>query len=147
MNPDIVVKLEIFGQSCSRLVNINIIMKKDIFILDRPPESFGENVIQAASASVHADLNFFSFQNRNVIFRRVMDALVGIMDVRHGDFQSFLERLNTESIFKCWRKLPRQDVTGMPVDNGSQIDEAVFQFYVSDVGAPDLIGTNNFESF
>ena len=140
----LVVKRKIFGQSLTHFINVGIVVQKNIFVFDCPPKSLGKNIIHATPASVHTDLNFLSFQNGDVVPGGVVHALVGIMNIRNVDFQSFLKRLNAEFIFKGWRKFPGQNVAGIPVDNGGQIDESVFQSDVRNVGTPDLVGLSQF---
>lgn len=120
-------------------------MEKNIFILDRPPEPFRENVVHASPASIHADFDVMLKDKARQVSARVLHALVCVPDIRSCDFECVRECFHAEIRFKRGRDFPCDDIPAEPIEDGGEIGEAPFQFYIGDVRSPDLIRTDDVE--
>ena len=121
-------------------------MKKNIFILDRPPEPFREDVIHTATPSVHADFDVVLKDEGCEITTGELHALIRIPDIRCCNFECVRECFNAEICFKRRRHFPGDHISTEPVEDGHEIGEAAFQFHVRDIRSPDLIWTDNVEA-
>ena len=143
MNSFIVVEVEVVRETRVCFIEGSIESKEDIFILDRPPEPFCEDVVHASTSTVHADFCLM-LQDEGCQFTACeLDALIRVPDVRRCHRECVLERLHTEVRFHGRRQSPGDDISAVPVEDRNEIGEAVFELHVRDVGSPDLIRTGD----
>lgn len=121
-------------------------MEKDIFILDRPPQPFREDVIHTSTSSVHADFDVVLKNERGEIATCELDALIRVPDFRSCDLECIRDRVNAEVRFKRRRHFPCDDISAEPIKDGREIGEAAFQFHIGDVRPPNLIRFDDIES-
>ena len=113
----------------------------DAFILQGPPEAFDEDVVEAAPLAVHRDPGADPLQPVGPCEGRELRALIGIHDVRWAELvDRLVQRLDAEVGFQRVGDAPGQHLSGEPVHDSDQIQEALFHRQIGDVGAPDLIG-------
>jgi len=117
----------------------------NILLFDRPPQPLNKNIIQTATPTVHADFNI-SFNARCREFRTgEMAALIGIENFRDGQGVSPFLNPQAEINVQRVRQFPGDDIARVPVDNSCQITEAMFQFDVGNIGAPNLVRPENWQ--
>ena len=56
-------KGKVLNESARQFAEAGIAFQVDVFMLDAPPEAFHKNVVQGATAAIHADGDPFPFQN------------------------------------------------------------------------------------
>lgn len=145
MNSFVVVEVEVGSDTGSSFIDRTVGMQVHVFILDRPPEPFREDVVHAPASAVHADLHIFSKDETGEIAARELNPLIRVPNIRHGDLEGIRECLNAEIRFKRRRHFPSDDVPAEPIENGDQIGEAALKLDVRDVRSPDLIRTDDLE--
>jgi len=112
-----------------------------MFPFDRAPESFDEGIVGGASSAVAADAAAGGQQGLFVGEAGELAALVGIEDVwGRGVAQRVGQGLQAKAHVERVGELPAEHVARVPVEYGSQIEEALGHGHVRDIGAPHLVG-------
>lgn len=111
----------------------------------RAPQALGENVVHAPALAIHANLNLVSVENIGVLGACEMAALVRIMDGWYCDPERIVEIIQTELFLQRIREVPCNNISAVPVHEGDQITESLFEPHVCDVGSLDLIGASDDE--
>ena len=57
MRPNVIVEREITGQAVVGFTGTRVVMQIDFFVLERTPQSLGEDIVDKTAAAVHADLS------------------------------------------------------------------------------------------
>jgi len=112
----------------------------DPFVLYCPPQALDENVVVAAPASVHADLDPVIPQHLGELITGELRPLIGIEDVglaKPGE--GLAQRLDTEPRRQRIRQPPRQHSSGRPVDDRHQVQKPLLHCDVGYVGGPHLV--------
>ena len=74
-------------------------------------------------------------------------ALVGIEDFRHAvGLDGLFQTVHTEPGIHRVRQPPCQYLAAVPIDDRDQIDKAVQQPNIGDVGAPHLVGADDIDA-
>lgn len=134
-----VVVDKVVRESVADFVDRGIPVRVDVFIFHRPPETFGEDVVHAPAATIHADEDALRLRDAREVIVGELHALVAVEDVRHSRRDRFLKHLTAECRFHRRRYPPRNDRTRVPVDDCDEVAEASLDPDVGDVGAPDLV--------
>lgn len=142
-----VVELEVVGEPGVRLGDGAVRFQVDILILHGSPQSLGEDIVHTASSAIHANLYFFVQEWLEKLVRGKVRSLIRVADLWHRDGKRAVERRKTAGDFQARRYFPADDVPTEPIDDCHEICPAGFQFEVGDVGAPDLIGANDWQPF
>jgi hypothetical protein len=143
MPPLMIVKVKVGTQARLQLGHACIIDEIHMFILDRPPEAFDEDVVQCSTPAIHADANAGLFQRLCKRRGGKLYALICVKDFRATLRQGRLQGIETEQSIQRIGELPGDDVATEPVQDGDEIHEALCHRNVSNVGAPYLIGMLN----
>src|SRR6266511_4199646 len=96
MQPTIIVEVEIAADPTPRLFRIGVVMEINFFVLERPPETFGQNVIQRPPFAVHADPHSDLLQSLGVERRSEVRALIAVPDPTPSNTQAALDALHDE---------------------------------------------------
>jgi hypothetical protein len=92
-----VVELEVATDPDPRFARGVVRMEVDLFVLQRAPKSLHENVVDAASLAVHADLDSATEQYARERLGGELRPLVGVEDLGLRKVpQGLFERLDTE---------------------------------------------------
>jgi hypothetical protein len=111
------------------------------FILQGPPQTLNEDVVDAASFAAHRDPAADPFQQVGPGEGRELRPLIGVHDLRRAELlDRLVQRLDAEVSLQGVRYPLGQYLSGEPVHDGDQIEEAAAHGQVGDVGAPNLIG-------
>ena len=79
----------------------------DPFVLHRPPQALDEDVVVAAPASVHADLDPMTSQHLGKLIAGELRALIGIENAGLGEpGERLAQRLDTKLGRECIRQPP-----------------------------------------
>ena len=139
MKPLFVVEPKISHKAGTGFGDRPVFVKINLLVFYGPPESFNKDIIVHPAPPVHADLDAVALQTRRELVARILRALVGIENPGFGDPKRPLQRIYTKRLVQRCRKLPREDITGVPVHDHRQEDEAVGQANVGDVRRPSFI--------
>jgi hypothetical protein len=119
-------------------------MKVDVFVFQRPPESFDYNIVHRSTLTIPTDCDAFRFENACEKVARELAPLIRIKYLWTAPFSNGLEkRIDTKSRIQCVRHPMGQHFPAMPIQNGDQVDESAPQRNVRDIRAPNLVGTND----
>jgi len=77
MQPLLIVKGQIPTQFAAGLFGSGVVFEVDFLILDRPPQTLRENIVQRSPPTVHADDHIACQQSVDVLRAREMAALMG----------------------------------------------------------------------
>lgn len=138
-----VVEREVAVEPLPSIVDRRVGFDVDVLVLHGAPQPFGEDVVHAATASVHTDLDAALRENARVGRTREMAALVGIVNERRRRRERSTQVLKTEIHVKCVGQLPGHHIAAVPVDEGDEVTESFRKSDVGDIGSPDLIRGNN----
>src|SRR6266545_4515712 len=106
------------------LLRTGIVMQINFFVLNGAPQSFGENIVPGTTPSIHADLNSGVLQTLDVWRTGEMAALVAVPDFRCGLEQRMVDRSQPKVDFQGLAESPTQDVTGVAVEHGRELQPA-----------------------
>ena len=140
MNPLRVVKMEVSSQAPAGIGNRQILMQVNLFVFDRPPEAFHEDVVIHTAPAIHADANIFSFEDLCKIVAGELNTLIGIENLRSGNPQRPLQRPDAKNGIQRNGDIPSQNIAAVPVHDDHQIDKTLLQADIRYIGAPGLIG-------
>ena len=73
-----VVETKVGANVRSGFGNVLVRFQIDFLVLERSPQSFGENVVKAAASSIHGYINAVFLQNFDKFLVRKLTALVGV---------------------------------------------------------------------
>ena len=79
-----VVKANVVGQLAISLLGAGILMQINFLVLDGTPQSFCEDVVSGASASIHTDFYLFALQAFQIFRAGEVTALIAVPDFRLG---------------------------------------------------------------
>src|ERR1700751_3479677 len=109
----------------------------DPFVLHGPPQALDEDVVVAAPASVHADLDPAIPRHLGELVAGELRALIGIEDVGLAEpGEGLAQRLDTEPRRQRVRQPPGQHPSGRPVDDRDQVQKPLLHGYVGYVSCP-----------
>src|SRR5260370_30218396 len=109
----------------------------DPFVLDGPPQALDEDVVVAASASIHADFDPVIPQHRGELVAGELRTLIGIEDVRLAEpGEGLAQRLDAEPCRHRVRQSPGQHPSGCPVDHRDQVQKPLSNGDVLDDSGP-----------
>src|SRR2546423_13710444 len=112
----------------------------DPFVLHGPPQALDKDVVVAAPASIHADLDPVIPQHRG---ERVAGELSTLIGIKHAGLaepsEGFAQRLNTKPCRQRVRQAPGQHPPGCPVDDRDQVQKPLLHRYVRYVSCPHLV--------
>ena len=79
-------------------------MQIDLLVLDGAPQSFGENIVHGAPASIHADFDFLALQAFQIFWAGEVAALVTVPDFGFGGAiaPALSTAVSTKSISRVW---------------------------------------------
>ena len=101
MKPFVIIKLEIAFQAYVCVMRRLVVIKIDFFIFERPPESFDEDIIEATTTPVHADVNMAICQHSSKIIAGKLRALIGVENRWLSMTERFLQHLKAEMDIQC----------------------------------------------
>jgi len=115
-------------------------MQVDFLVLERAPQSFGEDVVAGASTSIHANFDLFALQAFQIFRAGEMTALVAVPDFRLGLRQGVIHSGEHKIHLQSLAERPADDIPGIPVQHGGQVQPAMCQ---ADVGNVNGLITND----
>src|SRR5271163_2142862 len=112
----------------------------DPFVLPGLPQALDEDVVVAAPASIHADLDPVIPQHLGELVAGELRALIGIEDAGLAEpGERLAQRLDTEPCRQRVRQPPGQHPSGCPVDDRDQVQKPLLHRYVRYVSCPYLV--------
>ena len=147
MTPTVVIILDVVSDSLSQKRHIVLWGDVDVLRLDGTPEAFYPDIVLASSTSVHTDLDAEALTGRQPQAARILAALIGVDDLRCAiGFHSHAKHLYTVLLAQRVMQPPGHDAATVDVYYRREVHEPVQHRYISNVDAPDLIGTGDGES-
>src|ERR1035441_1646235 len=142
-----VVELDVARDLASGFANRLVGVQVDVLVFERTPEALDEDVVAPAALAVHADLDAFFFEPPGEGFAGELTALIGVEDLGPAVLaQSLVQCFDAERSVHGDRQPPSQHAAAKPVDDRSQIDEAMRHGDIGNVHCPNLIGPRDRES-
>jgi len=140
VRPFLVVAPEEVFEAPYGLPDARVVFEIDLLVLDGPPKSLDEDIVEDPAFAVHADGDAMGLQKVGKLLARELRSLVSVEDLRYTNGKSFFESLHTKGGIEGQRYLPGKHVPGVPVHDRREIDEALSHGNVSDVCAEDVVG-------
>ena len=134
-----VVKVQVLIDPFPAFRDALVILDIDIFVLERAPETFGENVVKDPATAIHADPDVLSFQYPRERNAGKLRALISIEDLRTTHIHCLVESIQTEIHLQASRKTPGDDIAAPPVHYGYQVHKATMKSDTRYVRRPNLI--------
>ena len=119
------------------------LMHIEPLVLEGAPEPLHEDVIQSPTLTVHAYLDFPLLQRRQEVMAGKLATLIRVEYIRLRLLQRTVQCVDAEIGIQCVGQLPADDVPAVPVNDGDQVHETLWQRTVGDICAPHLIGLGN----
>src|SRR6266545_8381415 len=96
MQAPMIVEVEIAADPTPRLFRIAVVVEIDLFVLERAPETFGQNVIQRPPFAIHADFHSDLLQSLGIERRSEARALIAVPDLKRSSTQGAFDALHHE---------------------------------------------------
>src|SRR5438309_5225418 len=138
MRPPQIIPVEELGKTALLFDAVGRWPQVDPFVLHGPPQALDKDVVVAAPASIHADLD--PPQHLYELVAGELRALIGIEDAglaKPGE--RLTQRLDTEPRRQRVRQPPGQHPAGCPVDDCDQVQKSLLHRYVRYVSCPHLV--------
>lgn len=114
-------------------------MQVNFFVLDGAPESFGEDIVSRTAAPIHADFDLFPLQAFQIFRAGKVTTLIAVPDFGLGLEQGVVHGGEHEIHLQCLAEGPAEDIAGIPIQHGSEIQPAMRQADVGNINAPNVI--------
>src|ERR1700746_2651597 len=112
----------------------------DPFVLHGPPQALDKDIVVAAPASVHDDLDPMILQHLGEPITGELRPLIGIEDAGLAEpGEGLAQRLDTEPRRQRIRQPPRQHSSARPVDDRYQVQKPLSHRNVGYVSGPHLV--------
>ena len=134
-----VIELEPGSDSLSGLSRTLVFIEVHLLVLNASPKPFGENVVDGASLSVHADLDVPGKKTFQITVTREMAPLVAVENVRESGLKSPVHTVKDKRHLERLIQRPGDDIPGMPVDDRHEVHPSVRHVDVGDVDSPDVV--------
>jgi len=117
-----IVEWEVVSKTERCLLHCLVAHEEYVLVLHAPPQTFGEDVVHAATTTVHGDADATFGEEVGVFRTRVRRALVAVVNLGNSaTSQCVVQRRSTErDIRMCGDREPN-DVSARPVENGGKI--------------------------
>ena len=138
-----VVEFEIPLQTEVSLRRRLVIVKINLLVLDRSPQTLDKNIVKIPTATVHADSDPLVLQYTGEILVGKLCSLIAVEYLRLFAIQRFLQCLHAERALKSIGQTPGKNVTREPINHCRQIEKAPAKTNIRDIGAPDLVNMIN----
>ena len=123
-------------------------MQINLFIFHCTPESLNKDSVPPGTLAIHADSNIVILQVLSKSQASELAALVGIHDLRFAVIvDCFFKRIQAKARVHRDRDTVRQNTSGDPVHDDSQINESTRHRNVGDIHGPDLVGSVDRQAF
>lgn len=142
MKPLGVVEFKIPPETQGKIRNGFVFIEVESLVLETPPQAFHEDVVESPAPAIHADSDIPFLQWSEEGLAGELASLVGIEDLRLSFFKGSGEDFNAKHC-RVFGKLPKEDITAVPVDNGHRIHETSCHTAIGNIRAPYLIGVDN----
>ena len=111
----------------------------DEFVLQGPPQTLDENVVQGAASAIHTDRDAALLERRQKIGRGELRSLIGVPDLGLTESKRGLQRSQAEARLHGIGEFPTEHEAAEPIHDGHQALEAATHRKVRNIGAPDVI--------
>ena len=139
----VAIEFEVINQSFMTIGSGVVTLQINVFVFQRSPEPFDEDVVEGSATTIHADLNPACKQSFCVRTACELNTLICVEDLRDALFKSLIQSRQTELHVHAVGQSPAQNVAAVPVHDSHQIQESSTQRKIRDVAAPNLVGTIN----
>ena len=136
----VIVEVEIVFQRRKQFQAGGEVAGIDQLVFERAPQPFDENVVERASAAIHADRDAATFERSQEVGRGELRALIGVPDFGLAETKRGLQRRQAEAGFHRIGEFPTEHEAAEPVHHRDQIEKAATHRKVSNIGAPDVVG-------
>ncbi len=145
MRPFPIIELEPPGNAPCRLRDAAVVVQVNLFVLERTPQPFHEDVVKSPAAAIHGDPDLLVQEPFRESLARELAPLVAVEDPGFAESQGFLQRFQAETRVQGVGQLPGQDVAAVPVHDRHQVEETVTEADVGDVRSPNLVRGNDLQ--
>src|SRR5437763_12313372 len=140
MRPPQIIPVEELGKAALLFDAVGGWTQVDPFVLHGPPQALDKDVVVAAPASIHADLDPVIPQHLSKLIAGELRTLIGIEDAGLAELgEGFAQCLDTEPRRQRIRQSPGQHPAGRPVDDCDQVQKPLLHRYVRYVSCPHLV--------
>ena len=136
MQPLLIIEPEISLDSRSRLRYRFVVLQIHLLVLERSPQPLDEDVVPAASATIHANSDVPRRSFARELLTGELHPLVAVEDFRPSPSQGRRTNIHLHR----QRQRPAQHKPAKPVHHRHQIDEALGHADLGDIGTPHLLG-------
>src|SRR4029077_2118774 len=117
-----------------------------LLFFDGANQAFGVAIFAWFADRCHAEGDAESLQALDVVGGGILDALIGMVQLRHGHDQGTFEGCQREPLVEIASQVPTAQRAGEDVHEDRQVNELTAETDVGDVGDPDLVGPGNFQA-
>src|SRR3990172_6407054 len=126
-------------------MTIAVLAQVDVLVFHTAPQTLDENIVQRATAPIHADAHSGPGQGSGELLAGELTALVSVEDAGAGSPERPLQGLHTKAAFHAVGDVPRDHVATPPIHYRHEIHEAAAHRHVGDVRTPHLVGRRDFQ--
>ena len=134
-----VVGFDIGPDGFSRFLDIFILCKINLVILESAEPSLNHDIICPAALAIHALPDPLFFKKDSVFITGKLWTLITVDNFRFCDLECFIYSVHDRSGIQCIIEIPGNDIAAVPVDNRRQVDEPMFHRNIGDIDTPGLV--------
>jgi hypothetical protein len=125
------------------IVNVLLVMKRDLFFLDRAHQALGIAVLCRFANSGHTAMGPDVTPGLNIDERRILGPLVGVMKLRPMLRPGPPQGGQGQRLVQMATPRPTADAARLDVHQHRQVDELLTHPHIRDVCHPDVVGADN----
>lgn len=128
-----IVERQIASQPGLSFAGRGIVVQVDLFPFDRPPQSFGENIVERTATAVHADRHRMGLEQLDVPRACELATLITVEDLRLHLAEDERQQRDDMVGRQTVDQPPGHHVAREPVQHGDQIQPATAQSDVCEI--------------
>src|SRR5215471_3362398 len=109
-----IVKAEVGPEIPHRVWRIAVVLQVNVFVFDRSPQPFHEDVVQRTATAVHADQNVLGFEPARERIAGELRALSGVEYFRTPVLQRAVQCRTAEFRIQARRYFPTEHIAAEP---------------------------------
>ena len=141
-----VVKVKIALQGREQIEAAGEVAGIDQFVFERAPQPFDKDIVEGSTTAIHADRDATLLERSQEFGGGELRAVVGVPNFGLTEAECGLERRQTEAGLQGVGEFPAEHEAAEPIHHRHEVEKAAAHRNVSNIGAPDLIGSQDFHA-
>jgi hypothetical protein len=141
-----IVKVEVAFEGREQIETAGEIAGIDQFVFERAAQPFDKNIVERSTTAIHTDRDATLLERSQKFCGGELRALVGVPNFGLTEAECGLERRQTEARLQGVGEFPAEHEAAEPIHHSHEVEKAAMHRNVSNIGAPDVIGPEDFHA-